>query len=368
MMNRDEIKSVITNISFLVPEQEISNEELVESYNQFVEQHNLKHPDSQIQKSSSKFIYQASGIKKRYTHDKQGILDINKMSPSILNRSKEALSFQAEFAVKACEKLKEQSGDDLHDVNAVIISCSNFERAYPGIGVEVKQALNIENAFAIDVNSGCASAVYGIALADSFIQSKMALKVLVVTPELYTFHMNFKDRKSHFIFGDGCSAVLIESYQENKKGFIIKNKLLESEFSNNIRNDLGFINKHRFHEPQMLFNQVGENVRKEIVPKTIDHIKKHLKKYGINENLISKLWLHQANSLMLKKIGLGIFGGIKEASIKVPITIHKYANTGGSSVIGCMQDHNFYLNSGDFGMLCGFGTGYHIGSILVEKV
>ena len=361
---------IISTIHFSTPKECITNDELVNSYNEFVAQHNFMHPEQPLRESSSEFIYNASGIKKRYVYDKKGILDPRRMHPLVTKRSNSEMSMQAEFSVHTCLEMFEGSNICPHEVNAVIVSCSNFQRAYPGIAAEVANSLGIKSSFTFDMNAGCASAVFGIAMAKSIIRADMADKVLVVTPELYSFHSNFKDRKSHFIFGDGCSAVIVERYDESKSGLLIKSVKLKSKFSNNIRNNFGFMN---YSENDFLldedkkFFQAGRNVREEVVPLTAEHINSHMLENNWCIRDIKRLWLHQANKNMLLNIGKEIFSANMEGDPRLPLTIEKYANTAGSSVIGCISDYSSDLESGNKGIIAAFGAGYSVGSILVEK-
>lgn len=364
---------VITGTSYSVPEKKITNNELVDSYNQFIEKYNSENSDCKLQKSDSDFIYKASGINQRFVHDKDGILDINRMHPQVKKRRDEELSLQAEFALKSSQRAIKSANLSRQDIDVIIVSCSNFQRPYPGVAIELQAALGIEKACAFDMNAGCASAVFGISVARSLIRSGMAEKVLVVTPEMYSFHMNFKDRRSHFIFGDGCSAVIVEREDKIKvqQGLYIRSIKLASRYSNNIRNNFGFINIAEDEETltdDKKFIQNGKNVREEVVPMTIEHINQHLDEAQVGISQIKRLWMHQANRNMLLNIGKGIFHAECSNDSRMPMTIDKYANTAGSSVIGCLNENIDDLNHNDQGIICAFGAGYSVGSILVEKI
>ncbi|MDA0910839.1 MAG: hypothetical protein O2809_04685 [Proteobacteria bacterium] len=200
--------------------------------------------------------------------------------PEVQHRTNDSISLQAEFALKASLMAIKKAKIDPQDIDAIIVSCSNFQRAYPSIAAELQAALGIEKAYAFDMNSGCASAVFGIGMANALIMSGMADRVLVATPELYSFHVNFKDRKSHFIFGDGSSAVVIErKTTQAKQALRIDSVKLASSFSNNIRNNFGFINfaeDQAFNGDDKKFMQNGRQVREEVVPMVIHHLNKHI--------------------------------------------------------------------------------------------
>ena len=208
---------VISGTGLFTPSQSISNEELVTAFNTYVGQFNAENK-AQIEageiealaESDSGFVEKASGIKSRYVIDKEGVLDPSRMKPYIPERSNEAPSLQCEMAVAAAKQALQAAGKTAEDVDAVIVACSNMQRAYPAVAVEVQMALGIQG-FAYDMNVACSSATFGIQAAVNAIQSGSARSVLMVNPEICSAHLNFCDRDSHFIFGDACTAVLLES-------------------------------------------------------------------------------------------------------------------------------------------------------------
>src|SRR5690606_21620787 len=150
----------------------------------------------------------ASGIKSRHVMDKQGVLDPERMCPHIPERSNEDQSVQCEMSVIAAREAMAQAGIGPQDLAAVIVACSNLQRAYPAIAIEVQNALGIDG-FAYDMNVACSSATFGLQAAISAVQTGAARRVLVVNPEICSAHLNFRDRDSHFIFGDACTAMVV---------------------------------------------------------------------------------------------------------------------------------------------------------------
>ena len=86
------------------PDNVLTNDELVAGFNEFVRRHNAKHPEKPLKESSSEFIEKASGIQRRYVHDKTGLVDPERMCPNIKDRPEDQLSVQAEYAVNAAKK------------------------------------------------------------------------------------------------------------------------------------------------------------------------------------------------------------------------------------------------------------------------
>ena len=133
-----------------VPPFKVTNDELVKSYNSYVDKFNSENQDAinsgeieSLTHSSSEFIEGASGIQSRYVIEKDHLLDPNYMHPVIPHRSSEELSFSAEVSVLAAQDAMKNAGISSEDVDAVIISCANIQRAYPAISIEVQNALGI---------------------------------------------------------------------------------------------------------------------------------------------------------------------------------------------------------------------------------
>ncbi|WP_092023871.1 beta-ketoacyl-ACP synthase III [Marinobacter zhejiangensis] len=370
-------KAVISGTGLYTPPATISNEELVEAFNAFVELHNSRHSDEisrgemdALSPSSAEFIEKASGIKRRHVIDREGILDPERMCPRIPERSNDEPSVQCEMAVIACNEALEQAGKSVEDVDAVIVACSNMQRAYPAVAVEVQQALGI-NGFAYDMNVACSSATFGIQAAVNAVETGTARAVLVVSPEICSGHLNFRDRDSHFIFGDACTAVLVErdSLVAEGKGFDVVGTRLKTQFSNNIRNNFGFLNRadeSGIGQPDKLFIQQGRKVFKEVSPMVAETIQGHLASLSLSPEDLKRMWLHQANLNMNQLIARRVLG--RDATTdEAPVILDEYANTSSAGSVIAFHKHKADLVSGDLGILCSFGAGYSIGSVLVRR-
>ena len=161
---------VISGTGVFTPEESITNEELVEAYNKYAENYNLTNKNKielgelvALELSNEEFIFNASGIKNRYVMDKKGILDPEIMHPILEKRSDDQPSILAEMSIKAARKALDKAGKNPKDVDAVITACSNLERAYPAISIEVQELLGIKG-FAFDMNVACSSATFAIQL------------------------------------------------------------------------------------------------------------------------------------------------------------------------------------------------------------
>jgi len=368
---------VISGTGLYTPSNAISNDELVTAFNAYVDQFN-KDNEAQIEAgnmeplahSSSAFIEKASGIKSRYVIDKDGILDPQRMKPFIPERSNEEHSLQCEMAMAAAHEAMEQSGKTAADIDAVIVACSNLQRAYPAIAVEVQTALGIQG-FAYDMNVACSSATFGIQAAANAIENGSARCVLMVNPEICSGHLNFCDRDSHFIFGDACTAVVLEdkSTATSEHQFDVVGCKLQTVFSNNIRNNAGFLNRcdeSGLNKPDKLFIQNGRKVFKEVCPMVAKQISEHLEANELSAAELKRMWLHQANLSMNQLIAKRVLG--RDPSVEeAPVILDRYANTSSAGSVIAYHLHKDNFASGDLGVICSFGAGYSIGSVIVRK-
>ena len=369
----------ISGTGLFTPKEVLTNDELVDSYNKFVDEFNLENKDriasgeiEELQKSSSEFIEKASGVKARYVQNKSGILDTKFMRPQLRERKEDELSNLAEMGVIAAKQAIENANIDIEKIDAVIVACSNLERPYPAIAIEIQNALNIEG-FAFDMNVACSSATFGIQTIYDMIKSGSIRSALMVNPEICSGHLNFKDRDCHFIFGDVATAVVIEELKEvpnNTNSYEILSTKLYTQFSNNIRNNYGFLNTSSpdgVGKSDKLFHQNGRQVFKEVVPKVASLIKEHLEKNDIEVSSIKAMYLHQANENMNRLISKYVLG--QEASRDfAPIVLDEYANTSSAGSIIAFHKHNNDLKKDDLAIICSFGAGYSIGNIIVRKV
>lgn len=369
---------VISGTGLYTPTESISNQELIASFNAYVEQFNQNNAAAiaagevtALEPSSEAFIEKASGIKSRYVINKAGVLDINRMVPHIAERSDDQPSIMCEMAVAAAKQALERAGKTAADVDAVICAASNMQRAYPAMAVEIQDALGI-NGYGYDINVACSSATFGIQAAMSAIQSGQARAVLVINPEITSGHLNWRDRDSHFIFGDACTAILLEraDLATSPHQFAILGMKLKTQFSNNIRNNFGFLNRadeSGIGKADKLFRQQGRKVFKEVCPMAAETITSTVQAAGLSVETVQRFWLHQANlnmNLLIARLILGRDASTEES----PTILDTYANTSSAGSIIAFHKHQDDLTKDAIGVICSFGAGYSIGCVVVKKL
>ena len=368
--------AVISGTGLFTPEESVSNDELVTAFNAWVDLFNEEHSEA-IAKgeveartySSTAFIEKASGIKSRYVLNKSGIIDPQRMAPQLAERPNSELSVMAEIGVKAARQALETADLDASDLDAVIVAASNMQRAYPAMAVEIQDALGAKG-FAFDMNVACSSATFGIQQARDSIRAGSARRILMVNPEICTGHLNFRDRDAHFIFGDVATAVVIEATDVVRatSNFEIIDTRLQTIFSNNIRNNFGFMNRadeRGIGAVDKLFVQEGRKVFKEVCPAVAQQINEQLADLNLQADQLSRLWLHQANRNMNDLIARRVLG--REPTEKEsPTILDAYANTSSAGSIIAFHLNRDDLNAGELGVLCSFGAGYSIGSVVLR--
>ena len=368
--------AVISGTGLFTPEESVSNDELVTAFNAWDDLFNDEHSEA-IAKgeveartySSTAFIEKASGIKSRYVRNKSGIIDPQRMAPQLAERPNSELSVMAEIGVKAARQALEAADLVASDLDAVIVAASNMQRAYPAMAVEIQDALGAKG-FAFDMNVACSSATFGIQQARDSIRAGSARRILMVNPEICTGHLNFRDRDAHFIFGDVATAVVIEATDvvRAKSNFEIIDTRLQTIFSNNIRNNFGFMNRadeRGIGAVDKLFVQEGRKVFKEVCPAVAQQINEQLADLNLQADRLSRLWLHQANRNMNDLIARRVLG--REPTEKEsPTILDAYANTSSAGSIIAFHLNRDDLNAGELGVLCSFGAGYSIGSVVLR--
>ena len=369
--------AAITGTGVFTPAQTITNAELVEAYNAYADKINAENAEAiaagsfeALPHSSEEFIFKASGIEQRYVMDKAGVLNPEIMYPQLRQRDDSEPGIMAEIALDAAKKALKQAGKTAEDVDLVICAASNMERAYPAVAIEIQDLLGIKG-FAFDMNVACSSATFGIQTAADMIRSGSIRSALVVNPEICSGHLEWRDRDCHFIFGDVATATLLERLEDAKGDhFEILSTRCATDFSNNIRNNNGFLRRSRpdgvADRRDMQFMQNGRKVFKEVLPMVSQHIADHMAAEGVEREELKRLWLHQANKSMNDFIGKKTLGRTPAAD-EQPNILQDYANTSSAGSIIAFSKYSEDLGEGDLGLICSFGAGYSVGSVIVKR-
>jgi beta-ketodecanoyl-[acyl-carrier-protein] synthase len=351
---------------------------LVVSYNAYAEKFNSEHAadiaSGKVHEkplSSEKFIERSSGIKNRYVYTREGILDINRMRPKFPERKEDELSNQAEIAVYAAREAMAAAGKKASDIDAVIVACAYTQRAYPAIAIEVQNELGIEG-FGFDMLLACSAATFGLHRAYDSLVAGSAKCVLAINPELVTPQVNYCDRDTHFIFGDVSTAMILERFETctSPNSYEILSTKALTKFSNNIRSNFGHMSYATDADPfgwDKLFHQSGRKVFEEVSPIAAIHIREHLASLDLKPTDVKRFWLHQANINMNNMVIKQLLGeDVRDED--TPMILSRYGNTASAGSIIAFHLHNNDLKKGDIGVICSFGAGYSVGSLVLRKL
>ncbi len=370
-------QAVITGTGLYRPPHQISNAELVTAFNAYVERFNGEHAAeiadgsvTALTPSSVEFIEKASGIKSRYVIDKEGVLDPARMYPRIPARANDEWSLMAEIGADAARQACTDAGRETSDIDAVYCASANMQRPYPAMACEIQAALGAKG-YGFDMNVACSSATFGIEQAVNAVKTGSARCALVVSPEITSAHLEWRDRDCHFIFGDTCTAVLVERADTalSTRQWDVLGTRLVTQYSNNIRNNFGFMNRcedSSWTERDKTFMQEGRKVFKEVVPMAAAHIEAHLKQFDITPAQVRRFWLHQANLGMNQLVIRKLVGG-EAGSDVAPLILDEWANTASAGSIIAFHEHSADFKAGELGVICSFGAGYSIGSVILRK-
>ena len=371
-------RACISGIGAEVPEHVITNDELVASFNAWVAKENVKREAEGLEPlpgSSVEFIEYASGVKSRHVLHPDGILDPDRMTPRIPERPDDRISVMAEFGVASARKALAHAGVEASEVDMVICAASHQQRPYPAIAIEIQKELGTSGA-AFDMSLGCSSAAAGLHMAFNLVRTGAQRRVLVVTPEIITGHLNFRDRQTHFIFGDASSALLVEALEgeEERAGrFEIVDTRTWTQFSNNIRTNFGFLNRAAQEDTTSvpmagnMIKQVGNRVFKEVTVAGHKFIVDFLDEHGHKPQDIRRFWLHQANARMNAMI-LKLSFGHEVGQDRAPTVLEELGNTAAAGAIVAMERTYADMKPGEHGLLCAFGAGYSIGGALLRMM
>jgi beta-ketodecanoyl-[acyl-carrier-protein] synthase len=365
---------VLSGTGVYIPDPVISNEELVDSFNAWVSDA-VRHPDQypgvDLRPSSTEFILRASGIEERHVIDKSGILDPKRMVPHIPERDDNSLSVQAEFALRSAERALAKSGLDASAIDMVICACAHHQRPYPAIAIEVQQALGTSGG-GFDMNVACSATTFGLHVATGLVRSGAARHVLVTSPEIMSGHLNWRDRETHFIFGDASASAIVSDFDRvdgAQERFEIVDTEVWTRFSSNIRSNFGFLNRADeagMGKPDKLVTQAGNKVFKDVTIAAESFMSAFLARNGLSAGDLARYWLHQANKRMNSGLMKRILGREPRPD-EMPFVLEKYGNTAAPGSLIAFHEHSGDLPAGALGMICSYGAGYSIGGLLLRR-
>jgi len=269
------------------------------------------------------------------------------------------------MAIKAAEQLFKKSGVNPKDIDLVIVATATPDMKAASTAAYTATKIGAVNAFSYDLEAACSSFLYGMSAASAYIESGRYKKVLLIGADKNSSFINYEDRATCIIFGDGAGAVLFEP---NEEGLGLQDELLRSngegrEFLQATYGGSSYpINENTFNEGKHYVFQDGKTVFKNAVFNMADVTEKILERNNLNHDNIAWLAAHQAN----KRIIDATAKRIKLDDSKVMMNIQKYGNTTSATLPLLLHDYENQLKKGDNIIFAAFGGGFTWGSIYLK--
>ena len=258
------------------------------------------------------------------------------------------------------------AGVSAEEVGLIVVATISSHMLMPSSACFVQTELGAKNAFAYDLNAACSGFLYGLDLADKYIQADHSMKVLVVGAETLSGRLNWQDRNTCILFGDGAGAAVF-GYSETNRGVIGSNmhsdgslwELLHMHAPDSTNPDLivkGNIGSY--------IQMEGKEVFKHAVRAMEDSVCGLLEKENISKESVSLVIPHQANMRILNKL----LDRLNIPKSKVFINVSKYGNTSAASIPIALDEANSsgLISQGDTILFCSFGGGFTWGATLIK--
>lgn len=266
------------------------------------------------------------------------------------------------LAIKAAEDLLQKTNLDPKEIDLVIVSTATPDMKAASTAAYTATEIGAVNAFSYDLEAACSSFLFGMSTATAYIESGRYKKVLLIGADKNSSFINYEDRATCIIFGDGAGAVLFEP---NNEGLGLQDEILRSngegrEFLQATYGGSSYpINENTFKEGKHYVFQDGRTVFKNAVFNMADVAERILKRNNLTNEDISWLAAHQAN----KRIIDATAQRINLEDEKVMMNIQKYGNTTSATLPLLLYDYESQLKKGDNIIFAAFGGGFTWGSI-----
>jgi 3-oxoacyl-[acyl-carrier-protein] synthase-3 len=271
-----------------------------------------------------------------------------------------------QLAAEAAKKALDSAGISADEVGLIVLGTISAHMLMPSCACYVQKEIGAVNAFAYDLNAACSGFLYGLDLADKYIRADPTMKVLVIGAETLSNRLNWKDRNTCILFGDGAGAAVC-GYSESDSGIIGSNM-----FSDGKLWDLLYMHAPEGPNPALAVDgrvdeyilMEGREIFKHAVRAMENAVRLLLEKEKINIDSIRLIIPHQANIRILKNLT----DRLKVPQSKVFINVSKYGNTSAASIPIALDEANSsgLIEKGDTILFCAFGGGLTWGATLIK--
>ncbi|MDB0600513.1 beta-ketoacyl-ACP synthase III [Tenacibaculum maritimum] len=269
------------------------------------------------------------------------------------------------MAIKAAEDLLQKSGVDPKDIDMIIVATTTPDMPVASTAVYTATKIGATNAFAYDLQAACSSFLYGMSAATSYIESGRYKKVLLIGADKMSSIIDYTDRATCIIFGDGAGAALFEP---NEEGLGFQDEYLRSDGNGReyLKIDAGGsilpTTEATLKNKQNFVHQEGRTVFKFAVSNMADVAERMLTRNNLTKDDLNWLVPHQANKRIIEATANRV--GLEDD--KVMMNIHKYGNTTSATLPLLLNDYEKELKKGDNLIFAAFGGGFTWGAIYLK--
>jgi len=325
----DNIRAAITGIGAFLPEYRLTNEEI-----------------SQLVETSDEWIMQRIGIKERRILKEEGLAT-------------------SDMGVAAIKELLEKTGTKPEEIDLLICATMTPDNPLPATANIINFKAGLINAWSFDLTAACSGFVYALTTGAKFIESGQYKKVIVLGADMMSSVINYKDRATCPLFGDGAAAVLLEPTTDDF-GVIDHINRVDGAGAQFLHiksgGSLRPASYQTIDNDEHFIYQEGQTVFKTAVSNMADVAVEMMEKHKMTVNDVDWLVPHQANMRIIDAVGRRI--GIDKE--KVMVNIQKYGNTTAATIPLCLYDYENQLKKGDNIILVAFGAGFTWGTIYLK--
>ena len=316
------INAIITGVGGYVPDYVLSNEEL-----------------ARMVDTNDEWIMTRVGIKERRILVEEGL----------------GTSYMAR---KAAKQLMQKTGVDPDSIDALILATSSADYQFPSTASIVLGKLGLKNAMAFDFWGACCGFLYSLDVASTMIQSGRYKKIILIGADKMSSMVDYTDRSTCALFGDGAAAVLVEATEEENIGVMDSYlrsdgkglPFLHMKAGGSVCPPSHFTVDHRLH----YLYQEGRTVFRYAVTNMSDDCALIAERNGLDKDNISWIIPHQANMRIIEAVAKRLDVPME----KVMVNIERYGNTSAATIPLALWDYEQYLHKGDNLILTAFGAGF----------
>ncbi len=266
------------------------------------------------------------------------------------------------LGIQAVNKLLADTGVNPDEIELLICATSNPDYRFPSTGSVIVEGCKLKNSYAYDIQAACAGFIVALEDAAAYIKSGLRKKIIVVCAEKMSSMVNYKDRATCPLFGDGAAAVLVEPTEEpvgvQDGVFHVDGKGLEylvMKAGGSVKPAC----QETLDAGEHYLYQEGRSVYKNAVTDMLNSTKDVMKRNNLTVDTIDWLVPHQANLRIIEAVA----GSAKVPSEKVLVNIQHYGNTSAASIPLCLDEYKDKLKKGDKIILTAFGAGFTWGAL-----